>query len=147
MQFEVGGTLTWEDAPEPAAAAGEVIVEIAATAVNRADLMQRAGRYPSLAGESNVLGLECSGTIVKLGDDVEGWAVGGRVCALLSGGGYAERVTVPVTQLLPVPDAVSLEAAAALPEAVCTVWSALRDAPEPGEGRAGLPSCTGVAAA
>ena len=138
MQFEVGGPLTWEDAPEPMAAAGEVIVEIAATAVNRADLMQRAGKYPSPAGESDVMGLECSGTIVKLGDDVEGWAVGDQVCALLAGGGYAERVAVPVTQLLPVPVGASLEAAAALPEAVCTVWSAVRDAPEPGAGALAL---------
>ncbi|SFS11572.1 putative NAD(P)H quinone oxidoreductase, PIG3 family [Agrococcus baldri] len=132
MQFEVDGPLTWADAPEPAAGAGEVLVEIAATAVNRADLMQRAGKYPPPAGESEVMGLECSGTIVALGADVEGWAVGDAVCALLAGGGYAERVAVPVTQLLPVPEGVSLEESAALPEAVCTVWSAVRDLPEPG---------------
>lgn len=135
MQFEVDGPLTWAEADDPVAAPGEVVVEIAATAVNRADLLQRAGKYPPPAGESEVMGLECSGTIVELGDGVEGWAVGDEVCALLAGGGYAERVAVPATQLLPVPDGVSVEEAAALPEAVCTVWTAMRDlaAPEPGD--------------
>lgn len=138
MQFEVDGPLTWAEAPEPVAAPGEVIVEIAATAVNRADLMQRAGKYPQPAGESPVMGLECSGVIVELGEGVEGWAVGDEVCALLAGGGYAERVAVPVTQLLPVPAGVSLAQAAALPEAVCTVWSAVRDAPKPESGALAL---------
>jgi putative PIG3 family NAD(P)H quinone oxidoreductase len=134
IAFEIDGPLRWADAAEPVAAPGEVVVEVAATAVNRADLMQRAGKYPSPEGESDILGLECSGTIVALGDGVEGWSVGDAVCALLAGGGYAERVAVPVTQLLPVPVGVALADAAALPEAVCTVWSAMRDvpAPEPG---------------
>jgi putative PIG3 family NAD(P)H quinone oxidoreductase len=135
MQFEVDGPMTWVDAPEPQAKPGEVVVEVAAAAVNRADLLQRAGGYAPPAGESEILGLECSGTIVSIGVDVSGWAVGDEVCALLAGGGYAERVAVPVTQLLPVPEGVSLVEAAALPEAVCTVWTALRELspPEPGD--------------
>ncbi|MGY3127789.1 putative PIG3 family NAD(P)H quinone oxidoreductase [Agrococcus sp. UYP33] len=126
-----GAPLEWTDAPDPVAGHGEVVVEVVATAVNRADLMQAAGHYPPPLGESDVIGLECSGTIVHVGDGVEGWAVGDEVCALLAGGGYAERVAVPATQLLPVPTGVSLEDAAALPEAVCTVWTAIRDAPAP----------------
>ncbi|WP_146792545.1 NAD(P)H-quinone oxidoreductase [Agrococcus baldri] len=138
MQFEVDGPMTWADATDPVAGVGEVIVEVAAAAVNRADLMQRAGKYPAPAGESDVLGLECSGTIVELGEGVTGWAVGDEVCALLAGGGYAERVAVPATQLLPVPEGVSLAHAAALPEAVCTVWSAIRELPEPDAGELAL---------
>ena len=138
MQHEVDGPMVWSDAPDPVAGVGEVIVEVAAAAVNRADLMQRAGRYPSPEGESDVLGLECSGTIVALGEGVEGWRIGDEVCALLAGGGYAERVAVPVTQLLPVPAGVSLVDAAALPEAACTVWSAIRDLPDPEDGELAL---------
>lgn len=135
MQHDADGAMTWTEVPDPVAAPGEVIVEIAAAAVNRADLMQRAGKYPPPPGESEILGLECSGTIVALGEGVTGWAVGDEVCALLAGGGYAERAAVPTTQLLPVPAGVPLAEAAALPEAVCTVWTAMRDlpAPEPGD--------------
>jgi putative PIG3 family NAD(P)H quinone oxidoreductase len=85
--------------------------------------MQRQGHYPPPPGAPEWPGLECSGTVAALGDGVEGWHVGDRVCALLSGGGYAERVVVPAGQLLPVPDGVDLVDAAALPEVVCTVWS------------------------
>jgi putative PIG3 family NAD(P)H quinone oxidoreductase len=102
---------------------GEVLVEVAASAVNRADVMQRQGHYPPPPGAPEWPGLECSGTVAALGDGVEGWHVGDRVCALLSGGGYAERVVVPAGQLLPVPDGIDLVDAAALPEVVCTVWS------------------------
>lgn len=130
MRFEIDGALTWANAPDPKPGPGEVVVEIAATAVNRADLMQRAGKYPPPAGESEILGLECAGTIVEVGAGVVGWAIGDEVCALLAGGGYAERVAVPATQLLPVPEGVSLAEAAALPEAVCTVWSAVRELPQ-----------------
>ncbi len=107
--------------PEPRA--GEVLVEVAAAGVNRADLLQRQGHYAPPPGESDVPGLEVSGVVAALGDGVEGWSVGDEVCALLAGGGYAEFVRVPVGQLLPVPDGVSLVEAAALPEVVCTVWS------------------------
>jgi putative PIG3 family NAD(P)H quinone oxidoreductase len=109
--------------PDPEPGPGEVLVDVAATAVNRADTLQRKGFYPPPAGASDVIGLECSGTVAALGDGVEGWAVGDQVCALLAGGGYAARVVVPAGQLMPVPDGVSLVEAAALPEVACTVWS------------------------
>ena len=102
---------------------GEVLVKVAATAVNRADCMQRQGNYPPPPGASPYLGLECSGTVAALGASVAGWNVGDEVCALLSGGGYADLVAVPVGQLMPVPHGVSLVDAAALPEVSCTVWS------------------------
>ena len=102
---------------------GEVLVRVAATAVNRADIMQREGHYPPPPGASDVIGLECSGTVEAVGEGVEGWSVGTPVCALLAGGGYAELVAVPAGQVLPVPDGVDLVDAAALPEVTCTVWS------------------------
>ncbi|MBR7831658.1 NAD(P)H-quinone oxidoreductase [Actinospica durhamensis] len=122
---EPGGpeVLTWAEVPDPEPGPGEVLVGVVATAVNRADLMQRRGFYPPPAGASDVLGLECSGRVARLGEGVTGWSVGDEVCALLSGGGYAERVVVPAGQLLPVPAGLDLEAAAGLPETVCTVWS------------------------
>jgi putative PIG3 family NAD(P)H quinone oxidoreductase len=100
-----------------------VLIKVAATAVNRADCMQRQGNYPPPPGASPYLGLECSGTVAALGASVAGWNIGDEVCALLSGGGYAELVAVPVGQLMPVPDGISLVDAAALPEVSCTVWS------------------------
>ena len=115
--------MTWADVPDPVVGAGEVLVRVRATAVNRADILQRKGFYPSPPGASTILGLECSGTVEALGDGVESWSVGDEVCALLSGGGYAELVAVPAGQLMPVPDGVDLVTAAALPEVVCTVWS------------------------
>lgn len=115
--------LTWSEVPDPTPAEGEVLVDVAASAVNRADLLQRQGFYNPPPDASPYPGLECSGTIAEVGTDVAGWSVGQQVCALLSGGGYAERVAVPVGQLLPVPDSVDLIEAAGLPEAVCTVWS------------------------
>ena len=105
----------------PEIAADEVLVQVAAAGVNRADLMQRQGFYPPPPGSSAYPGLEVSGTITALGSDVTGWTVGDQVCALLSGGGYAEQVAVPAAQLLPVPDGVSLVDAAALPEVASTV--------------------------
>jgi putative PIG3 family NAD(P)H quinone oxidoreductase len=115
--------LVLTEVPTPEIAVGEVLVQVAAAGVNRADLMQRQGFYPPPPGASTYPGLEVSGTISALGADVSGWAVGDQVCALLSGGGYAERVAVPATQLLPVPKGVSLIDAAALPEVTSTVWS------------------------
>jgi len=111
------------DLPDPVPAAGEVLIEVAAAGVNNADLQQVAGNYPPPPGASEVLGLEVSGTVRALGDDVSGFAVGDRVCALLSGGGYASLVVAPATQVLPVPDGVDLVEAAGLPEAACTVTS------------------------
>ncbi|MFD8412574.1 NAD(P)H-quinone oxidoreductase [Streptomyces sp. NPDC059650] len=117
--------LVWAEAPDPVPGEGEVLVDVAASAVNRADVLQRQGFYNPPPGASPHPGLECSGRISAVGPGVSGWAVGDEVCALLSGGGYAERVAVPAGQLLPVPEGVDLVAAAALPEAACTVWSNL----------------------
>lgn len=108
---------------DPRPAAGEVLIDVVATAVNRADTLQRQGFYPPPPGASEVIGLECSGRIAELGEGVEGWSVGDEVCALLAGGGYAARVAVPVGQVMPVPSGVSLVEAAALPEVAATVWS------------------------
>ena len=115
--------LRLDDVPEPQPAAGEVRIRVAAAGVNRADVVQRQGHYPPPPGTSPYPGLEVSGTVDALGDDVDAWAVGDEVCALLTGGGYAELVCVPAGQVLPVPNGVPLEDAAALPEVVCTVWS------------------------
>jgi putative PIG3 family NAD(P)H quinone oxidoreductase len=122
---EPGGSdvLRWTEVPDPEPVAGEVLIDVAATAVNRADLLQRQGHYPPPPGASPYLGLECSGRIAALGTDVTGYSVGERVCALLSGGGYAERVAVPAGQLLPLPHGMDLPSAASLPEAACTVES------------------------
>jgi putative PIG3 family NAD(P)H quinone oxidoreductase len=119
--------LAWTEVPEPEAGPGEVIVEVAAAAVNRADVMQREGKYPPPEGASPYPGLEVSGTISATGPGVPGQRVGERVCALLTGGGYAQRVAVGVGQLLPVPEGVTLEESAALPEVACTVWSNVVD--------------------
>ncbi|MFF3868001.1 NAD(P)H-quinone oxidoreductase [Micromonospora sp. NPDC001898] len=122
---EPGGpdALVWAEVPDPEPGPGEVVVHVRASAVNRADLLQRQGHYPPPPGAPAYPGLECSGVVGAVGADVTGWAVGQEVCALLAGGGYAERVTVPTGQLLPVPAGVSLVDAAALPEVACTVWS------------------------
>ena len=126
---EPGGpdVLEWTPVEEPSPGAAEVLIDVAAAGVNRADLLQRLGLYDPPPGASPILGMECSGTIRALGPDAEnrGFAVGDDVCALMSGGGYAERTVVPVGQLLPVPEGVSLIDAAALPEVACTVWSML----------------------
>ena len=112
---------------DPVAGTGEVLIDVAATAVNRADLLQRQGHYAPPPGTSPYLGMECAGRIAQLGDGVTGWQVGDDVCALLGGGGYAERVSVPVGQLLPIPRGVSVVDSAALPEVTCTVWSMVFD--------------------
>ncbi|MEU2052846.1 NAD(P)H-quinone oxidoreductase [Streptomyces bungoensis] len=122
---EPGGpeALVWAEVPDPVPGEGEVLVEVVASAVNRADVLQRQGFYDPPPGASPYPGLECSGRIAALGPGVSGWAVGDTVCALLAGGGYAEKVAVPAGQLLPVPEGLDLKQAAALPEVVCTVWS------------------------
>lgn len=126
-QVEPGGpeTLRWSEVPDPEARPGEVVLEVTATAVNRADVLQREGRYPPPPGASPYLGLECAGIVSVVGEGVADWAVGDRACALLAGGGYAQRVAVPAVQLLPVPRGVGLATAAGLPEVACTVWSTL----------------------
>jgi putative PIG3 family NAD(P)H quinone oxidoreductase len=122
---EPGGpeVLTVRDLPDPEPGPGEVVLDVAGTAVNRADLLQRQGHYPPPPGASDVLGLECSGTVAAVGEGVERWQAGDEVCALLAGGGYASKVAVPAGQLMPVPDGLDLVTAAALPEVACTVWS------------------------
>ncbi|MEV5953077.1 NAD(P)H-quinone oxidoreductase [Streptomyces sp. NPDC051987] len=122
---EPGGpeALVWEEVPDPVPGAGEVLVEVVAGAVNRADILQRQGNYNPPPGASAYPGLECSGRIAAIGPAVSGWSVGDEVCALLAGGGYAEKVAVPAGQLLPVPEGLDVKQAAALPEVACTVWS------------------------
>lgn len=119
--------LTWAEVPDPRPAPGEVLITIAATAINRADLLQREGHYPPPPGAPPYPGLECSGWIAEVGPEVSGWQVGDEVCALLNGGGYAEKVAVAVEQVLPVPTGIDLVDAAALPEVAATVWSNLID--------------------
>lgn len=116
-------SLVLADVPDPQVRAGQVLIDVVAAGVNRADVMQRLGHYPPPPGASDYPGLEVSGRIAELGEGVEGWQVGDEVCALLEGGGYAERVAVPADQVLPVPKGVSLVDAAGLPEVACTVWS------------------------
>jgi putative PIG3 family NAD(P)H quinone oxidoreductase len=122
---EPGGpeVLTLSELSDPEPGVGEVVIDVAATAVNRADVLQRKGFYPPPPGASEVIGLECSGTVSAVGDGVDRWKVGDEVCALLAGGGYAERVVVPAGQVMAVPKGIDLVTAAALPEVACTVWS------------------------
>ncbi|GAB3404376.1 NAD(P)H-quinone oxidoreductase [Flindersiella endophytica] len=118
------GVLAVGEAPDPGPpGVGEVQISVAAAGVNRADIAQREGNYPPPPGASETIGLECSGVVAEVGPDVTEFAVGDAVCALLPGGGYAERVVAPVGRVLPVPDGVELVEAAGLPETVCTVWA------------------------
>jgi putative PIG3 family NAD(P)H quinone oxidoreductase len=111
------------EVPDPEPGPGEVVLDVVASAVNRADVLQRMGFYPPPPGASDLLGLECSGRVRSVGAGVEGWAVGDEACALLAGGGYAEQVVVPAGQLMRVPAGVPLAVAGTLPEIACTVWS------------------------
>ncbi|MET9926567.1 MULTISPECIES: NAD(P)H-quinone oxidoreductase [unclassified Streptomyces] len=124
---EPGGpeVLEWAEVEDPSPAAGEVVVDVVASALNRADVMQRMGLYPLAPGTSPYPGLEVSGRLSALGEGVTEWQVGDEVCALLTGGGYAQKVAVPVGQLLPVPEGTGLVEAAGLPEVTATVWSNL----------------------
>lgn len=116
--------MSWSTVPDPPPPGpGEVTLAVVATAVNRADLLQRQGFYDPPPGASDVIGLECSGRVAETGPGVRGLAVGAEVCALLGGGGYATRVNVPASQVLPVPAGLSLVEAAGLPEVACTVHS------------------------
>jgi len=111
----------------PRAGAGELLIEVVAAGVNRPDVMQRRGLYPPPPGASDLLGLEVAGTVAALGEGVSGWRVGDRVCALTNGGGYAEYVSAPAGQCLPVPENLDLIAAAGLPETCFTVWTNVFD--------------------
>ncbi|OHU99794.1 NAD(P)H-quinone oxidoreductase, partial [Mycobacterium talmoniae] len=122
---ESAGQLLWQEVPDVSPGPGEVLIRVTAAGVNRADLLQAAGRYPPPPGASDILGMEAAGVIAAVGAGVTEWSVGQEVCALLAGGGYAEYVAVPAGQVLPVPDGVELADAAGLPEVACTVWSNL----------------------
>src|ERR1700687_5873380 len=122
---ESADQLIWQEVPDPVPQGDEVLIKVSAAGVNRADLLQAAGKYPPPPGASEILGMEASGTIAEVGASVTRWSVGQQVCALLAGGGYAEYVAVPAGQVMPVPDTVELHHAAALPEVACTVWSNL----------------------
>ncbi|HZT86495.1 MAG TPA: NAD(P)H-quinone oxidoreductase [Stellaceae bacterium] len=113
--------------PVPEPKAGEVLIRIAAAGINRADCLQRMGRYPMPAGTSDIPGLECSGTVVKTGDGVSQWKAGDEVCALLIADGYGEYAAVPAVQCIPVPKGVSLVDAGGLMETFCTVWTNVFD--------------------
>ncbi|UXA07033.1 NAD(P)H-quinone oxidoreductase [Mycobacterium sp. SMC-2] len=117
--------LSWQDVPDVSPGPGEVLIKVTAAGVNRADLLQAAGRYPPPPGASEIIGMEVSGVVAETGEGVTDWPVGQEVCALLAGGGYAEYVAVPAGQVMPVPDGVDLVDAAGLPEVACTVWSNL----------------------
>ncbi|MEZ0364972.1 NAD(P)H-quinone oxidoreductase [Mycobacterium sp. pUA109] len=122
---ESAGQLLWQEVPDLSPGAEEVLIRVTAAGVNRADLLQAAGRYPPPPGASDILGMEAAGVIAAVGAGVTEWSVGQEVCALLAGGGYAEYVAVPAGQVLPAPDGVELTDAAGLPEVACTVWSNL----------------------
>jgi putative PIG3 family NAD(P)H quinone oxidoreductase len=122
---ESSDELVWQEVPDVSAGPGEVVIKVAAAGVNRADVLQAAGKYPPPPGASETIGMEVAGIVAEVGPDVTGWAVGQEVCALLAGGGYAEHVAVPAGQVMPIPAGVDLVDAAALPEVACTVWSNL----------------------
>ncbi|OBF55707.1 NAD(P)H-quinone oxidoreductase [Mycobacterium sp. 852002-50816_SCH5313054-b] len=122
---ESSDQLSWQEVPDAAAGPGEVLIKVAAAGVNRADVLQAAGKYPPPPGASDIIGMEVSGVLADAGEGVADWSAGQEVCALLAGGGYAEYVAVPAGQVLPVPDGVDLLDAAGLPEVACTVWSNL----------------------
>jgi putative PIG3 family NAD(P)H quinone oxidoreductase len=121
---EPGGPemLEWQEVPDPDVGPGDVLINVAAAGVNRADLLQRQGLYPPPPGAPPYPGMECSGRIEAVGAEVTGWQPGDEVCALMAGGGYAEKAAVPAGQVLPVPDGAGVVDAAALPEATCTVY-------------------------
>jgi putative PIG3 family NAD(P)H quinone oxidoreductase len=127
--------LSWQEVPDVSAGPGEVLIKVAAAGVNRADLLQAAGKYPPPPGASEIIGMEVSGVIADVGSGVAEWSVGQEVCALLSGGGYAEYVAVPAGQVMPIPSGVDLVDAAGLPEVACTVWSNLVLTAHLGEGQ------------
>jgi NADPH2:quinone reductase len=126
--FGEAEAMQWQLTHTPQPEEGEALIKVAAAGVNRADILQRGGKYPPPPGASNIIGLEVSGEVAALGGKATRWKIGDKVCALLSGGGYAEYVAVPEGQCLPVPSHLSLLDAAALPEAVATVWANLFEA-------------------
>lgn len=117
-----GDRLRWAEAPAPAIGTGQVRIAVQASAINRADLVQRTGSYPPPPGASDILGLECAGEVIEIGDGVNRVRVGDRVCALLAGGGYAQEVVVPAGQVLPIPAGLDMHQAAAIPEVFATAF-------------------------
>src|SRR5687768_11518618 len=115
--------LTLTDRPDPFPAAGEILIDVAAAGVNRPDVIQRLGKYPPPPGASDIPGLEVAGVVAAVAPDVRGWSVGEPICALVAGGGYAERAAVPQEQCLPIPKGLTAIQAAALPETFFTVWT------------------------
>src|SRR6266850_4650809 len=113
--------------PTPTPASGELLIKVAAAGVNRPDVMQRRGKYPPPPGASDIPGLEVAGSVDRIGTDVTGWNVGDAVCALVSGGGYAEYCVAPAPQCLPVPRGFDFVSAAAIPETFSTVWTNVFD--------------------
>lgn len=127
LMKEFGGTdvLYLGEHPDPVVGEGELLVRVRATALNRADLLQRRGLYPPPEGTPNILGLEMAGDVVEVGPDVTGWSQGDRVCALLPGGGYAEYVSIPAEMAMRLPDSFGYEEGAAIPEVFLTAYSNL----------------------
>jgi putative PIG3 family NAD(P)H quinone oxidoreductase len=132
---ESSDQLIWQEVPDVSAGPGEVLIKVVAAGVNRADVLQAAGKYPPPPGASEIIGMEVAGVIAQAGSGVTGWSVGQQVCALLAGGGYAEYVAVPAGQVMPIPAGVDLVDAAGLPEVACTVWSNLVMTAHLGEGQ------------
>jgi putative PIG3 family NAD(P)H quinone oxidoreductase len=122
---ESSDQLSWQEIPDVSPGPGEVLIKVAAAGVNRADVLQAAGRYPPPPGVSETIGMEVAGVVAEASSDVTKWSVGQEVCALLAGGGYAEYVAVPAGQVMPIPEGVDLADSAGLPEVACTVWSNL----------------------
>lgn len=112
---------------QPTPSASQMLIKVAYAALNRADIFQKQGKYPPPEGASPLPGLEVSGEIAALGSNVQGWKIGDKVCALLEGGGYSEYALAPAGQVLPIPEGFSLQQAAALPEALFTIWMSLFD--------------------
>jgi len=125
--FGAADVLKIQEGSRPSAQPGEVLIKVIAAGVNRPDVVQRQGLYPAPSGASPILGLEVSGVIEALGEGVTQWKVGDKICALTNGGAYAEYVTAPAAQCLPIPSGLSMIEAAALPETCFTVWSNLFD--------------------
>ncbi|GAB5455474.1 MAG: NAD(P)H-quinone oxidoreductase [Henriciella sp.] len=115
------------DVEKPSCGPNDVLVEVMTAGLNRADLVQRRGLYPPPQGASEIMGLECSGTIIAIGTDVSGWSVGDRVCGLMAGGGYAEYAVIDQGSLFKIPDGMSFDEAGALPEVIMTVWANIFD--------------------
>jgi len=122
-QFGPPDVLKIVERPDPFPAAGEILIDVAAAGVNRPDIIQRYGKYPPPPGASDLPGLEVAGTVAAVGADVTGWSIGDPICALLAGGGYAERAAVPHEQCLPIPKGLTAIQAAGIPETFFTVWT------------------------